>query len=299
MIVPLDGALVEREDVARTEGRCDAVAYTTRLREVIERDMRVSIVSALAASLAGFGCLLTTDLDGLGVAGTSDAGGPDGESRVDAGDGGAPGAFTCSERHRICTTFDDVEAPPIPGWQIVKRHTGEASLDATSSVSPPRSMSMSMSGEAAAGAYLVRDLSLGSSTSLTLAFDFRLVDCEPQLTNSLTFVYLGVGDGVGYGFVMLSSGSLAAGSVVDGENTFYPLEKLVQSDRWARIEMTFTAKTSSEIHLSLTVDGETSVDTDAPTRPPGSVLSLQLGVQAQAAPVGCRVAYDNVTLETE
>ena len=158
---------------------------------------------------------------------------------------------------------------------------------------------MSVDGESETGAFLLRDVSLGSFASVKLTFDFRLVDCDAQTKNSLTFVYLGVGTGVAYGFVILSSGSLALGSVVGGDSAFYPLERLIQKDEWTRVGITLTAKTASQVHLNLTVDGETSVDTDAPTGPPKSTLQIELGVQGQAAPVGCHVAYDNVVLDKE
>ena len=260
-----------------------------------------AVMLALAASLVGgAGCLLTSDFGGIvGVRpaeGEGEGGAADGASTEDAG--GAAGACT-GEEHTFCTDFDDITEPPVPGWQVVQRGGGTVTLDRASAVTEPHSIGMSISGGESPAAFLLRDVALGSFKTVTLGFDFRLVDCPAQVENSLTFVYLGVGTGTAYGFVILSSGSLALGSAVGTDNAFFPLETLVQPGEWARIVVTLTAKTATELHLGLTVNGAASVDTDAPTGPPKSTLQIELGAQGVAAPKGCQVAYDNVVLDKE
>jgi hypothetical protein len=284
-----------------------------------------ALSTALVGALFVGGCLLTSDFDGIvgppdafggatssGVSstsstsssasssgGTSSSSGSASSSSGTIGDGGSSGdagqpVRPCAgDDYVFCTDFDDGAQLPISGFTATQTQ-GSLVVDDAASVSLPRSLRAQVMGNGTVGAYLLRDAALGTFASVTVTFDFRLVDCEAQLANSLTFVYLGTGVNVGYGLVILSSGTLAVGSAVSGANEFYPLERPVPKGVWKKIAIELTPSGADRMHLVATVDGVKAADAQAAGGPSKSTLTLNLGVQGQGAPVGCTVAYDNV-----
>jgi hypothetical protein len=265
----------------------------------------VVVVCGIAGASLG-GCLLTNDFDG--IAGTAPDAGLGIEGGADAieeaggdssGDAGTTSPCT-SGTHVFCTDFDDITAAPVLGWTNTAM-AGTVAINATLGVSAPNALVTTVDkGDAGVGAYLLREGFVGTTFKVaTFGFDFRIIDCPSQVKNSLTFVYLGTGPSAAYGFVILSSGALAIGSLVNGTDTFFELGKPIMKGKWAHLVMTLTPKPSSIMHLQLTVDGATAVDTDAPGGATKQTITVNVGIQGSAAEMGCGLAYDNVVLDKE
>ncbi|MBS2015540.1 MAG: hypothetical protein JST00_21820 [Deltaproteobacteria bacterium] len=252
----------------------------------------LGVVGALAAA----GCLLTSDFDGVaGVRPATEAG--PGDAGGDA-DTGALSPCT-SGTHVVCTDFDHNGGTfPPPGWNSSIGDGGVVVLDDTTSVSPPRSLSARLEGASSPSAYITRQAFLASFKALTVSFDMRIVSCPPQGKSS-TLVYVEPSTRVSYGLVFLSSGVQAIGASVNGTPTFFQLQKQVPEQTWSRVVLRIELKDTATSRLSVTVDGVTSVDTDAPGGPTKSSIQLNLGLVGGGAPTGCEVRFDNYVFDSE
>ena len=279
------------------------------------RTIAITALISSSGTLGAGGCFLTSDFSSLAGTRPDDGGWVEGSPSDDGS--ASDGAFTdgppsdagsaevdarndsgcIAGEHAICTTFDDVDQLPVTGWQSTAR-SGTLVLD-TNAVTTPHALRVQVKGAADPAAYLVRDTTLGTFSKLGVSFDFKVIDCPAQVQNSLTLVYLGVAAQAIYGFVILSSGTQAFASIVNGTSAFYPLEPQVPTGAWKHLALTMTSLTSTTIHLAVTVDGTKALDTDAPTATPKSTLTLNLGAQGVAATVGCEVAYDNFVLDKQ
>jgi hypothetical protein len=257
----------------------------------------IFVVITLACAGVAAGCLLTSDFDG--VVGVRPA---TGVEAGEAGDGGGEAAAVspcAAGTHVVCNDFDHPGGGfPIPGWNNVAADGGVMSLDNTTAVTEPLSLHVKVEGTSGAGAYLYRQPFLGVFKSLVVSFDIRIVACPPQ-GKSLTLVYVEPSAKASFGFVVLASGVQAVGAGVNGAYTFYTLEKQIPDQTWTHVVYRILVKDASIAHLTLTVDGVTSVDTDAPSGAMKTTGLLNLGINGETAPKGCEVQYDNYVLDKE
>lgn len=255
---------------------------------------RLAAFATIAACAAG--CLLTSDFDGIaGVRPPTEGGAEDGA----ATDGGSTSPCATGE-HLVCSDFDyGTTALPVPGWNHSTGDAGTLVIDESSSVSAPASLRAKVLDSKDVGAYLYRTVFTGSYTALVASLDVRIVSCPPQ-GNSLTLMYLRPGNSVAIGFVVLTSGVQAVGTKVGTDpDTFFALEKQVPEDTWAHVVLRMEVRSATTAHLSLTVDGQRAVDTDAPSAAVAQTTILNVGTQGSAATKGCEVAFDNVVLDRE
>jgi hypothetical protein len=263
---------------------------------------RLPFLGAIAFGAAG--CLLTSDFDGIVGSKPTAAtdGGPGTEAGGDAGDGGqAEAAISpcATGTHAVCTDFEEGTGGfPIPGWNNIAGDGGVLTLDNTTSVSPPLSLHARVDGASNPEAYIYRQVFLPTFTALTISVDMRIVACPPQ-GKSITIVYVEPSAKVSFGLVFLSSGVQAVGAGVNGAFTFFQLEQQVPDQTWSHIVYRILLKDASTSHLTLTVDGKKSVDTDAPGGALKTSVLLNLGLIGASAPSGCEVQFDNYVLDKE
>lgn len=271
---------------------------------------RLPIFVAMAAGIvavgAAGGCLLTSNFDG--VVGSRPAGGEAGAGEggaIDAGDAGTAEAAVspCSSggsgTHVVCTDFDmGTGGFPVPGWNNSAVDGGVLSLDDTTSVTPPLSLHARIDGNGSPAAYIYRQVFLATFTALTVSVDMRIVACPPQ-GKSVTVIYVEPSAKASFGLVFLSSGVQAVGAGINGAFTFFQLEQQVPDQTWSHIVYRILLKDASTSHLTLTVDGRKSVDTDAPGGALKTSVLLNLGLLGNAAPQGCEVQFDNYVLDKE
>jgi hypothetical protein len=262
-----------------------------------------AVVGTTVAFGAVAGCLLTSDFDGVvGVrpaeAGqTGEAGGSDGGS--DAPSDAASTSPCATGKHAVCTDFDTAGAGfPVPGWNNVASDGGVLTLDNTTSVSKPLSLHARVDGTGGPVAYLYRQVFLSAFTTLTVNVDMRIVSCPPQ-GKSLTAIYVEPSAKASFGFVFLSSGVQAVGAGVNGAYTFFQLQQQIPDQTWSHIVYRILLKDASTSHLTVTVDGKPSVDTDAPGGAMKSTVLVNLGLLGDSAPKGCEVQFDNYVLDAE
>jgi len=260
-------------------------------------------IAAFAGTIAG-GCLLTSDFDGIVGTKPADAGagGSMGDGpEADAGDGGAEAAVSpcTSGTHVVCTDFEDGTGGfPIAGWNNVAEDGGTLSLDNTTAVTPPLSLHARVEGNIAPNAYIYRQVFLSTFTALTVSVDMRIVACPPQ-GKSITAIYVEPSAKASFGLVFLSSGVQAVGAGVNGAFTFFQLEKQVPDMTWTHIVYRILLKDASTSHLTVTVDGQPSVDTDAPGGALKQTVLLNLGLLGSSVPAACEVQFDNYVLDKE
>jgi hypothetical protein len=258
--------------------------------------MRSALAASAMIAACAAGCLLTSDFDGIAGARPADDAGAVDDAAVEGGS-----ASPCaSGEHLVCTDFDHGStALPVPGWNHATGDAGTIVIDESSSVSPPASLRAKVAGTTDVGAYLYRTAFTGAYTALIASFDVRIVSCPPQ-GNSLTLMYLRPGNNVAVGFVTLTSGVQAIGTKVGSDpDTFFTLEKQIPEGTWARIVLRFEVRSATTAHLTLTVDGQRAVDTDAPSAALANTAIINVGAQGSAASKGCEVAFDNVVLDRE
>jgi hypothetical protein len=267
----------------------------------------IFVAIAFGAVGAAGGCLLTSDFDG--VVGTkppaADEGGSGTDAAADAGNGGDGGQTEAAVSpcatgtHVVCTDFDEGTGGfPVPGWNNSANDGGVLTLDNTTSVTPPLSLHARVDGASSPEAYIYRQVFLPTFTALTVAVDMRIVACPPQ-GKSLTAIYVEPSAKASFGLVFLSSGVQAIGAGVNGAYTFFQLEQQVPDQTWSHIVYRILLKDASTSHLTLTVDGKKSVDTDAPGGALKTSVLLNLGLLGGAAPAGCEVQFDNYVLDKE
>jgi hypothetical protein len=266
--------------------------------------MRARLPIFAAAALGVAGCLLTSDFDGvvgmrpLAEAGqASESGGQDGGT--DAPGDGATSSPCATGKHLVCTDFDQAgNGFPVPGWNNVAGDGGVLTLDNSTSVTKPLSLHARVDGSGAPVAYLYRQVFLSALTTLTINVDMRIVACPPQ-GKSLTAIYVEPSAKASFGFVFLASGVQAVGAGVNGAFTFFQLEQQIPDQTWSHIVYRILLKDAATSHLTLTVDGKPSVDTDAPGGAMKSTALLNLGLLGDSAPKGCEVQFDNYVLDAE
>jgi hypothetical protein len=257
----------------------------------------IFVATALATTGVGAGCVLTSDFDG--VVGVRPVNGAEGGEAGDGGSGEAAVSPCASGTHVVCNDFDHPGGGfPIPGWNNVAADGGVLTLDNTTAVTEPLSLHAKVDGANGAAAYLYRQPFLGTFKALVISFDIRIVACPPQ-GKSLTLVYLEPSAKAAFGFVVLASGVQAVGAGVNGAFTFYALEKQIPDQVWSHVVYRILVKDASTAHLTLTVDGASSVDTDAPSSAMKTSGLLNLGILGEIAPNGCEVQYDNYVLDKE
>ncbi len=266
---------------------------------------RLSILVAMGASAAGAasGCLLTSNFDGVVGSRPADGGAGDGgDGRGDGGDAGAAEAAVspcASGTHVVCTDFDmGTGGFPVPGWNNSALDGGVLTLDNTTSVTAPLSLHARIDGASSPEAYIYRQVFLPTFTALTVSVDMRIVACPPQ-GKSVTIVYVEPSAKASFGLVFLSSGVQAVGAGINGAFTFFQLEQQVPDQTWSHLVYRILLKDASTSHLTLTVDGKKSVDTDAPGGALKTSVLLNLGLLGNAAPKGCEVQFDNYVLDKE
>jgi hypothetical protein len=262
-----------------------------------------TVLVGTAAIGAVSGCLLTSDFDGVVGVRPAEAGQLVGDAGGDAGaDATAEAAATspcATGTHVVCTDFDTAGAGfPVPGWNNVAHDGGVLTLDNTTAVSKPLSLHARADGAGTPQAYLYRQVFLATFTTLTVNVDIRIVACPPQ-GKSLTAIYVEPSAKTSFGFVFLSSGVQAVGAAVNGANTFFQLQQQVPDQTWSHLVYRILLKDASTSHLTVTVDGKPSVDTDAPGGAMKSTVLLNLGLLGDAAPKGCEVQFDNYVLDAE
>lgn len=252
--------------------------------------------TALGATIAG-GCLLTSDFDGVAGVRPGEAGGPD-----DAGTEASPGSPCASGEHVVCTDFDHAGgAFPPPGWNSTVGDGGAMTMDDTTSVSAPRSLTARLEGANSPSGFLTRQAFLTAFKTLTVSFDMRIVSCPPQ-GKSITVVYVEPSTRVSFGLVFLSSGVQAVGASITttgGAPTFFQLQRQVPEQTWSHVVYRIELKDTATSHLTVTVDGATSVDSDAPGGPIKSSVQLNLGLVGNGVTTPCEVRFDNYVLDKE
>jgi hypothetical protein len=246
------------------------------------------------------GCLLTSDFDGVVGVRPGEGGAPsDGGTPLDGTTDEAGGSPCAAGTHAVCTDFDQAGAGfPVPGWNNVASDGGVLTLDNTTSVTKPLSLHARVDGTGAPVAYLYRQVFLSAFTALTVNVDMRIVACPPQ-GKSLTAIYVEPSAKASFGFVFLSSGVQAVGAGVNGAYTFFQLQQQIPDQTWSHVVYRILLKDASTSHLTVTVDGKPSVDTDAPGGAMKTTVLLNLGLLGDAAPKGCEVQFDNYVLDAE
>lgn len=254
---------------------------------------RLFIAVAIAASVAG-GCLLTSDFDGVAGARPDGEGGAEGGADVDAG------SSPCAAGdHVVCTDFDHAGgAFPPPGWNSNVGDGGALLMDDTTSISPPRSLSARLEGANSPSAYITRQAFIASFKTLTLAFDTRIETCPAQ-GKSITVAYVEPSTRVSFGLVFLSSGVQAVGASVNGVPTFFQLQKQIPEQTWSHVVLRMELRDASTSHLTVTVDGATSVDTDAPGGPAKASVQINLGLVGAGVSAPCEMRFDDYVLDRE
>jgi hypothetical protein len=155
-------------------------------------------------------------------------------------------------------------------------------------------------GSGTVEAYLRRQAFLGTFKALITSFDIRIEACPPQ-GNSLTLVFIDPSMKASFGLVVLSSGVQAVGASINGAPTFFPLGQQIPDQTWTHVVYRILVKDASTAHLTVTVDGKNSVDTDAPSSAMQTTALLNLGILSSGVgvPDGCDVQYDNFVLDKE
>lgn len=242
------------------------------------------------------GCLFTSDFSG--VAGVR-PGADDGNVDVDDGSDGAISPCA-SGQHALCNDFDHPGGGfPIPGWNNETGDAGELTLDDTAAVTSPLSLHAKVTGKGGTPqAYLYRTVFLPAFTALTVSVDLRIVAC-PAPGNSVTVLYVEPSAKASFGFAFLGSGAQAVGAGVNGAFTFFTLAKQIPDQVWSHVVYRIMVKNASTAHLTLTVDGSTEVDTDAPSSAMQPQVLLNLGLLGTSAPKGCELQFDNYVLDQE
>ncbi len=264
--------------------------------------MPLPMLIAIGASVAIGGCLLTSDFGGIVGVKPVDAGnGPSDEAGDDAGDAGPEAAVSPCKTgtHVVCTDFEEGTGGfPIAGWNNVAEDGGTLSLDNTTAVTPPLSLHARVEGDVTPNAYIYRQVFLQTFTALTVSVDMRIVACPPQ-GKSITAIYVEPSAKASFGLVFLSSGVQAVGAGVNGAFTFFQLERQVPDKTWTHVVYRILLKDASTSHLTVTVDGKPSVDTDAPGGALKQSVLLNLGLLGSSAPSACEVQFDNYVLDKE
>jgi len=256
---------------------------------------RLAIAVAIAASVAG-GCLLTSDFDNVAGDRPSAEGGTEGGADAEAG-----ASSPCATGdHVVCTDFDHAGGSfPPPGWNSTLGDGGVLVMDDTTSISPPRSLSARLEGANSPSAFITRQAFIASAfKTLTVSFSTRIATCPAQ-GKSITIAYVEPSSRVSFGLVFLSSGVQAIGASVNGTPTFFQLQKQIPEETWSKVVMRIELRDASTSHLTVTVDGATSVDTDAPGGPTKSSVQINLGLVGNGVSAPCEMRFDDYVLDRD